>query len=521
MSEDKKAYYPAAAHLVVNKSTLPSYNTFKRGTPSTSSRKTLPPKDGSKQKKQTSSPSQHTTRSVIRPLDHGPTTAVNKILEVPEKCEIHPTEDLQFFSFAFNQPLCSSCLLSGAHGESDTMSIKKASETLRHQVADLLIEMEGKLDIFELFVKKVQNRRQELKDIATGYKKEITSTVAQLVSKLHTKEKEMINQIEDIEKNKSAELNLAESKLKSHREEVDTKKKEIDTCLKSLTDLKFCNYFSKQNKILYNLLHDENQPRVRESAFLAEAQIDLAPAITLDSFKASIRSMTSELETFSTVREGEEPAIPLNTQSMLISRGSDMSQSFNRRMEKLGNLSPENTRETMLARYHLTNKVGGRKSLNSPSPTRRPERDFALGKTTIKSGFKDANVNDILRSGYQRLMEVNAKSPAYLTSSLMKRSPDGLGLRDLMASTFSSQKGRSPLESQFLSPNADQSLTRTFLEAQANALKTAAGFNSSRGSPKKTSDLFRSSLREGSYKRSDAKGLDLLDFQRRKFTSKI
>ena len=153
------------------------------------------------------------------------------------------------------------------------MSIKKASEALKHQVADLVIEMEGKLDIFELFVKKIANRRQELKDMSGGYKKEITSTIAQLVNKLHSREKELLSQIEEIEKNKSAELSLAESKLKSHRDTVEVKKKEIDSCLKSLSDLKFCNYYSKQTKILYDLLHDENMPRIKDSAFLQRLQL--------------------------------------------------------------------------------------------------------------------------------------------------------------------------------------------------------------------------------------------------------
>ena len=186
---------------------------------------------------------------------------------------------------------------------------------------------------------------------------------------------------------------------------------------------------------------------------------------------------------------------------------------MDRRLERLGNLSPENARQTMLARYHLSNRVG-KTNLHSPSPTRRPERDFGLSKSIIRSGLKDANVNDILRSGYQRLLEVNAKSPVYLTSSMMKKSQTGLGLRDLMNSTSSSHKARSPFESQFLSPQGGSALSKVIQEGFTNTRKLGES-GSYRTSLKKDMSLLRSSLRES----RNAKGLDLLDFQRRKFAA--
>lgn len=141
------------------------------------------------------------------------------------KCEDHPEEEVQFYSLLINKPLCTSCLITGDYKDSETVNIKKASEVLSHKMADWIIEIQGKLDIYDLFIKKLDNRKQELIGITEGYKREILSNVAQMIKKLQAKERELIGQVEKVSIEKTHDLNHSQQNVKLQATKASKKKK--------------------------------------------------------------------------------------------------------------------------------------------------------------------------------------------------------------------------------------------------------------------------------------------------------
>jgi len=492
-----------------NQSTLPSKAPFKTGTGKKITQKKKSDINNEAHRspvKGTKSParSRGASKSPPRQLQGSPAERF-KVTSEYERCEMHPGEELQFYSFVDNKALCSTCLLKGPYAGTETLNLRKASEILKHKITDLVIEMHGKIDLYDLYGKKLVNRKEELGNLTSGYKREVSATINQLIKKLQDKERELIEEVEAIEKEKIAELEAAGGKLEAHEKKVKSKKKELESCVKNLNDLDLCSYYSKQTKSIEECLLDDFNQELEEAKAKAEMNINLERKINTEDFKQYFRSINQRLESISVLETSSD------FREQLSDRGgagqengygsrqmSPLKQALNRSGSggRFHNEEAINqARRKLIERYYPISLVGAT-SLYSPkrlhgSHSSASSKDFRLRE-------KQANISDIFENGYHKIRDLKAKSPAYRHSPVMKLREEHhqsiSGMSGLMNSISSNKRPLGALESRLMTPKTEANFSRSFGGGQRYSTKEN---NRSRNeSPQKEFDMIRASIRD-------------------------
>jgi len=480
----------------VNKSTLPSKAPFSTGK-KVSSQKSINKQTHKSPVKGTKSPTRAASKSPQQKLQASPAERF-KVTSEFERCEDHPGEELQFYSFANNKALCSTCLLSGPYAGSETLNLKKASEILKNKITDLVIEMHGKIDLYDLYAKKLTNRKEELANVTNGYKKEITATISQLITKLQNKEKELIEQIEVIEKEKVAELDVAGGKLQAHEKKIKSKKKELESCVKNLNDLDLCSYYSKQTKSIEECLLDDFNQELEEAKAKAEININLERKVNTQDFKQYFRSINQRLETV-TVLETSDFRQQLSDrghhqQDNEYRQVSPLKQSLHKSEAFRNDEAIAQARRKLIEKYYPISVVGAT-SIYSPKKHGSPSssKDFRL------KSDKPANIRDIFENGYSKIRDLKAKSPVYRHSPVRKFREEHhhhslSGISGLMNSISSNKRPLGALESRLVTPKSEANFSRSFAGGQRYSTKENT--RSGNESPQREFEMIRASIRD-------------------------
>jgi molecular chaperone GrpE (heat shock protein) len=180
-------------------------------------------------------------------------------------CADHPDEELTYYCFSCNNPICPECAIHGLHRDHEVQTTRKAIKQIKH----LLVEDRQKLD---LEMSEIAGNREQAKRLAKEWTEEnkrdqefVRKKMAQLKAAINEKEKDLLRSCDaNLERNCEilrSEASAAEKSL----EVIAGVKRNIDSTLKK-EELTVLQEFNKRDDEANEALQlaDREREQLRE-----------------------------------------------------------------------------------------------------------------------------------------------------------------------------------------------------------------------------------------------------------------
>ena len=181
-----------------------------------------------------------------------------KSSDVHAYCKDHSDEQLQFYSFTNDKPLCSECLLSGNYTGCEVLSLKKAVSRIKPKVEGLLEDVGNKVDQLEILEEKFESKNLGVDEFVAESKATITDQVNRLRSAITRKEKELLDSLDTIKNQKQKELESRYTAVVKTKKDMAQIREVLEGKAQDLKDIELCQYYSSKGDLIRNFIEDEN-----------------------------------------------------------------------------------------------------------------------------------------------------------------------------------------------------------------------------------------------------------------------
>lgn len=122
---------------------------------------------------------------------------VSKASFRPERdtCKDHEDEELNYFCFeCMSPPVCSECVIHGAHKSHDVKTIRKSYPIANQKLGDLVMHLGSKIDDLSIVEQKLDGRKRDIIDQTNTIKQQMSNAFEEIRHRLERKEREMLQQ---------------------------------------------------------------------------------------------------------------------------------------------------------------------------------------------------------------------------------------------------------------------------------------------------------------------------------------
>ena len=82
-----------------------------------------------------------------------------------EPCREHPEEEVNYFCFqCMCTPVCSECVVHGAHRSDDVLPLKKALPVVTARLEDLVLQVSARIDDMNVLEQRLEARKRDIAD---------------------------------------------------------------------------------------------------------------------------------------------------------------------------------------------------------------------------------------------------------------------------------------------------------------------------------------------------------------------
>ena len=110
-----------------------------------------------------------------------------------EACREHPEEEVNYFCFqCMCPPVCSECVVHGAHRSHDVLTLKKALPVVTARLEDLVLQVSARIDDMNVLEQRLEARKRDIADQTSTLKQQMANSFEELRQRLEKKERELM-----------------------------------------------------------------------------------------------------------------------------------------------------------------------------------------------------------------------------------------------------------------------------------------------------------------------------------------